>query len=211
MEDSTAWCSAGRLGEILDHLIAEGLARPMVVVMPLGYGFPNYANNMSIQFGGSNDQRSAMDGFERSLLDEIAPRVEADYRLVRSNRSRALAGLSLGGAQALSIGLRHPEVFGYVGSFSGAFVVYGSNPASWLPKSIDPATRLVEIDCGEQDFLIGVNRKIDAMLEKWPHSGSGPPISTAWTPGAHTWPVWRRDLIRFVPKLFEFSRSRSKG
>lgn len=202
MEDCTAWATIGRVGPILDHLIASGLARPMVVVMPLGYGFSNCADNMSIQFGGLRDQRTALQGFERSLLREVVPRVEADFRVVRNRESRAIAGLSLGGAQALSIGLRHPEAFSYVGSFSGAFIIYGSDTTGWLPKSIDAGTKLVEIDCGEQDFLLNVNRKVAATLEGVPRSGSSLSFAATSTPGAHTWLVWRRDLVRFAPKLF---------
>src|SRR5262249_2866578 len=118
-DDATAWTTAGRAPIILDNLIARGQATPMLVVMPLGYGFPNVAEDLFKLCGDPVMQRRSLEKFSATVLDEVIPRVETAYRVARDRDSRAIAGLSMGGAQALHIGLNHPGRFGWVGSFSG--------------------------------------------------------------------------------------------
>jgi enterochelin esterase-like enzyme len=199
-DDASAWTNAGRAHVILDNLIARGKARPMLVVMPLGYGFPNVPENLFKLFRDPASQRESLQKFSTTVLDEIVPQVEEAYRVAKGRDSRAIAGLSMGGAQALYIGLNHPDRFGWVGSFSGAFVMYGDDYAKSFPSlDAEAATkaRLVWMACGTEDFLIEPNRKLEGWLKS-----KGVAFTSSETPGAHTWMVWRRYLTDLAPLLF---------
>lgn len=199
-DDATAWTNAGRAHVILDNLIARGQARPMLVVMPLGYAFPNVAEDLFKLFGDRPRQRKSLEKFSATVLDELLPRVERSYRVARGRESRAIAGLSMGGAQATFIGLNHPDRFGWVASFSGAFVMYGDDFAGEFPSlkaGSAPGYRLVWLACGKDDFLIERHRQFEAWLK-----GKGLEFRSKETPGAHTWMVWRRYLTDLAPLLF---------
>ncbi len=199
-DDATAWTTAGRAHVILDNLIARGQAKPMLVVMPLGYAFPNVADDVFKLFGDRPRQRESLEKFSATVLDELMPRVERSYRVAAGRDSCAIAGLSMGGAQALFIGLNHPDRFGWIASFSGAFVMYSDKFASEFP-SLEPATaspfRLVWIACGTEDFLLARHRQFLDWLK-----GKGVAFRSKETPGAHTWMVWRRYLTELAPLLF---------
>ncbi len=101
---------------ILDNLIAQGKAKPMIMVNTLGYGYPN---------GPAGAMRDGMlDNFTKIVLQEVLPIVEKNYNVARTPSMRAIAGLSMGGAEATLTGLNHLETFAYVGSFSGAYVMW---------------------------------------------------------------------------------------
>jgi enterochelin esterase family protein len=199
-DDATAWTNAGRAHVILDNLIARGQAKPMLVVMPLGYAFPNVAADLFKLFGDRSKQRESQEKFSATVLEELIPLVERSYRVAKGRDSRAIAGLSMGGAQAMFIALNHPDRFGWVASFSGAFVMYGDDFASEFP-SLDAATasgfRLVWLACGTEDFLIERHRKFEGWLKE-----KGAAFRSKETPGAHTWMVWRRYLTEVAPLLF---------
>jgi len=98
----------------------------------------------------------------------------------------------------LYLGLHHPDVFGSIGSFSGAFIMYTGELASWLTKPQERWRQTLVVACGKDDFLLFSNRKAAAWLKT---KGISP---TVWeTPGGHTWNVWRRDLIDYAPLLFK--------
>ncbi|HXC16987.1 MAG TPA: alpha/beta hydrolase-fold protein [Holophagaceae bacterium] len=198
MEDAQAWTTAGRADFILDTLIARKQAVPMVVVFPLGYGFPDAPRQVSRLFHGVREQRGIMDAFERCLFDEILPLVERSYHVRRDPDSRAIAGASMGGAQALYLGLRNPDRFGRIGSFSGAFTLLGNDLDAVFPALDAPRAPSVWMACGTGDFLLGANRGCAAWLES-----RRVPVTEVETPGDHTWMVWRRDLIAFAPSLFK--------
>ena len=199
-DDASAWTNAGRAHVILDNLIARGKARPMLVVMPLGYAFPDVPGTIFRLFRDPTAQRKSLEDFARTVLDELIPRVEKSYRVAKGRDARAIAGLSMGGAQSLYIGLNHPDRFGWVGSFSGAFVMYGDDDAGHFP-SLNEDTgskfRLVWLACGTEDFLIQRHRKLEGWLKE-----KGVKFSSKETPGAHTWMVWRRYLTDLTPLLF---------
>jgi enterochelin esterase family protein len=137
--------------------------------------------------------------FQRDLLEDIVPFVEANYRVKSGAANCAIAGLSMGGGQAISIGLTHPERFAWVGGFSSAVF----NPATALAdalkdsKATDSALRLVWIACGKDDQLMGTNRSLTTLLKE-----KGIRHEFLTTEGAHTWSVWRRNLAEFAPLLF---------
>lgn len=197
MEDATAWISAGRANIILDNLIARGQATPMILVMPMGYGFSDPADHVGDLFAIATNQKKIMDTFAATLLNEIMPDVEHGYRTDKTNQ--AVAGLSMGGAQALHIGLTYPGRFTAIGAFSPAVIMYG--PLDRFFPSLDmeriKKTKLFTISCGTEDFLYKSVRVFRSWL-----GAKGVAFTSVDTPGSHTWLVWRRDLIDFVPKLF---------
>lgn len=209
-DDASGWTAAGRAHVILDNLIAQGKAKPMVMVNTLGYGLP-----ASTGFAGMIDPKGQRN-FGRALLEEVLPQVERAYRVSADPTSRAIAGLSMGGTQALSIGLNNADRFAWIATFSGAFSMFSEAPRGPGPPkppepaeladafpSLDPETvnsrvRLLWIRCGKEDFLLETNRRTREWL-----TGKKVRFSYEETPGAHTWMVWRRNLIELVPLLFQ--------
>ncbi len=202
-----SWSSVGRAGFILDNLIAAKKAKPMIVVMPAGHtrasGFPRSS-------GGTN-----VDEFVQEFLNDIMPYVEKVYRVRADRGHRAIAGLSMGGAQTLNIGVPNLEKFGYLGVFSsGVFGIAGTragaSPAasgpSWEERykealddsKLKTGLKLVWFGTGKDDFLIETSRATVAMLKK-----HGFEVVFNETPGAHTWLVWRNYLSEFAPQLFQ--------
>jgi enterochelin esterase family protein len=198
MEVASAWTTVGRANVILDNLIAEHKVQPMIVVMPLGYGFASVPDRMSEQFADPVTQRKLADAFSRCLLEEIIPEVEKAYRVKKDRADRAIAGVSMGGSQALFIGLNHPDRFAWIGSFSGALIMLAPFD-QWFSK-LNEGTgdlRLLWIACGKADFLADVNEKYRNWLKS-----KGVHFTAVETPGGHTWPVWRRNLAEFAALLF---------
>jgi enterochelin esterase family protein len=196
MDDASAWSSVGRLDVILDNLIARGKVRPMLVVMPLGYGFPNAPDRVGEQFGGARLQRTFLNAMSDYLLDELMPLVEQQYRVSKMRSDIAIAGLSMGGTQSLYIALNHPDRFGRVGAFSSALVMFSGSFETWFPDLAKKEnTNLPElwISCGTTDFLLKVNRTFKDWLKK-----NDIRYTSIETPGGHVWPVWRRNLEEFT-------------
>ncbi len=193
------WSTIGHANDILDTLIASGKARPMIVVMPLGYGEMSFVRS---GFDVWNDPAQVVSNvklFGQSLLTEILPRVEKEYNIQPGRDARAIAGLSMGGLESVAIGLERAQMFSYVGGFSAA--VMGLTPERLLAGGLDPKTanfKLLWIACGTEDDLITPNRTLIAGLK-----GLGLPVTAVETPGMHTWLVWRDNLVNFVPLLFQ--------
>lgn len=198
-DEASAWTRAGRAHVILDNLIAAGKIKPMMVVNTLGYGVPTIVDG---GFGGLTQEVMQKNGdlFIASLLKEVIPQVEKSYHTRKDKDGRAVAGLSMGGGQALSAGLNHPEVFSYVGGFSSAVVMLNPDYNKAFPHlsaDVNKQLKLVWIACGTEDFLIEPNRTYKDWL-----TGKGVQHTYLETPGGHTWMVWRRYLTDFLPLLF---------
>jgi enterochelin esterase-like enzyme len=187
------WSSVGKANFILDSLIASGKAKPMIVVMTLGYG------NMAVLKPGRTPALSAqsVDLYQKALLTEVVPQIEANYHVSKKREDRAIAGLSMGGHESLFIGLTHPELFAWIGTFSA-----GLNPKtiSELPPTTAQKAnlRLLWMACGVDDGLLKPNQTAIAALK-----AEGLPVTAIETPGHHQWPVWRDNLIHFAPLLFQ--------
>jgi len=197
-DDASAWTAVGRANVILDNLIARGKAKPMLIVMPLGYGAPEILLPGS---GGPRDpgigQRN-FDRFREALLTEVIPRVEAEYLVRKDRDSRAIAGLSMGGAESLVTGLNTLNEFAWIGAFSSGGITQDfAKEFPGLDASANAQLRLLWIACGTDDHLIEVNRAFRAWL-----ASKNIRHVDIETPGAHTWLVWRRNLAEFTPLLF---------
>jgi enterochelin esterase-like enzyme len=200
-DDASAWTAVGKANLILDSLIAQNKVQPMIIVMPLGYGAPEIVHPTP---GVSPFRNAALRDrnfnlFRSALLDEVIPAVDRAYKTDPGRDARAIAGLSMGGAESLLTGLNRPDKFSWVGAFSAGGL--GDDFAADFPRFSAEANgkyHLIWIACGTEDRLIALNRKlVDCVKEK------GVRVTQIETPGMHTWMVWRRNLIAFAPLLFQ--------
>ncbi len=192
---ANGWIEVGRANFILDNLLAAGKIRPMIVVMTLGYGDPGVLSEHE-PFKTPAMIAKNFARYTDSLLTEVMPAIAKQYPVLTGPGNTAIAGLSMGGAEALSSGVRHPEIFGYVVTMS-ASMPFGFEDADAGYKWHAPR-RLLWIACGDGDNLVGPgNKALRAYLES-----QNVPATFVTTPGMHAWPVWRDNLVHFAPLLF---------
>ncbi|RAV98895.1 alpha/beta hydrolase-fold protein [Pseudochryseolinea flava] len=196
-EDERGWSTQGKTDIILDNLIAEGKATPMLVVMMDG--------NTGLGGMRSFGERS-LQAFENELKQVVIPVVEKNYRVESNNKSRALAGLSMGGLQTLYAGIKNHEMFSSLGVFSSGW--FANNNALSDPQyafmkehvsDINNNVKLLWIAMGGREDIAYENCKI--MMKKFDDLGIRYQYSEY--PGGHTWPVWRNNLYKFAPLLFK--------
>ncbi len=218
-DDAERWLTGGGgAANILDNLIAENKAVPMIVVSPLGYGTSQ---------GPAGGRGSAnLIGYSKALLEEVMPMVDKAYNVSKSREQRAIAGLSMGGAETLYVGLNHLDKFAWIGAFSSAPMLFpaaadaaqAAGPGGGgrgAPQPMDTAIfaktfptldakansqiRMLWIVCGTDDGLIGVNRQFKDWLKS-----KGVQFTEQEVPGmAHVWPLWRQNLTDMAPRLFQ--------
>jgi enterochelin esterase-like enzyme len=196
-EDERGWSAQGKTDLILDNLIAEKKAKPMLVVMMDG----NAGTGGIANFG---EQVLAL--FERELKQSVIPFVEENYRAETDSKNRALAGLSMGGLQTLYAGIKNHEMFSYLGVFSSGW--FANQPALSDPHyalmkekatAINNNLKVLWVAMGGKEDIAYNNCKI--MLSKFDEMNIR--YSYSEYPGGHTWPVWRNNLYNFAPLLFK--------
>ena len=187
------WVQHGKAHWILDNLIADGNAVPMIILM-----FDGHPHGQLSRESKDADKVAALAAFEYELFEDALPLVEATYRVEAGADKRALAGLSMGGAQTLGVGLPHADRFGWLGCFSGAMPAGDRMTVALNEKDqLNAHLKLFWIACGKGDFLLPQNEElIKSLTEKG--------IQYEWhlTEGDHSWPVWRGYLSEFLPRLF---------
>jgi enterochelin esterase family protein len=189
-DNQATWVAHGRAHWILDNLIAQRRARPMIVLMLDGHGAALSAD--------PDTRRNGTRVFEQELLQDALPLVEARYRVASGASHRAIAGLSMGGGQSLAVGLNHTDRFGWVAAFSAAPPEAGAIQTALADaKATNARLKLLWIACGKKDFLLKRNEDFVALLQ-------GNSIRHQWrlTEGDHSWPVWRDYLAELAPLLF---------
>ena len=194
-EDETGWATQGMMGDILDNLIAEGKCEPMIIVCE--HAVATLAGAQPA--GGFN--LFNFDAFEKVTVEETVPTFDARFRTLTDRDHRAICGLSLGGFQAYTIGLDHPELFGWIGGFSGSGRGPGDRRDSEMyPKSINDQYHLLYISIGTDEpaqMYAGI-RDLHLALDKL-----GVNHVYYESPGTgHEWLTWRRSLHQFAPMLF---------
>ncbi len=197
-DDASGWTAVGHANVILDNLIAQGKAKPMIVVMPLGYGTMEIIRMGWSAWDHANLRDRNFDKFREALLTEVMPRVENEYRITPTADARAIAGLSMGGSESLLTGLNNLDKFSWVGAFSSGGIPEDFQkdfPA--LDATANAQLHVLWISCGTDDQLITVNRKLRVWLKN-----KGVKETEIETTGAHTWMVWRRNLADFTQLLF---------
>jgi len=202
-EDHRGWMEQGRTAQIMDNLIAQGKAVPMIVVSS-----NNNVHSRNGGFGGGYSWQG-MQTFRSELIDNVIPFVEKNYRVKKDRKNRAMCGLSMGGGQSFYIGLRDPEVFANVGVFStGMFGgIQGAsnfNLESEVPgiltdtKTFNSQFDVFFMSCGEQDPRIEYTRNIVKKMRD-----GGVNVRFNSYPGDHEWQVWRKSLHEFAQYLFK--------
>ncbi len=194
-EDESSWATQGKTDLILDNLIAEKKAIPMLVVMPDG--------NVPLSGFGENSLKL----FEAELKQSVIPFIESNYRTETDSKKRAIAGLSMGGVQTLYVGMNNTDLFSYLGVFSSGWILpMQSNLAdaqyNLMEKNLDKIKNnlnLLWIGVGGKEDIAFKNcqtmlSKFDEMKIKYIYSEY---------PGGHTWPVWRNNLYNFAQLLFK--------
>ena len=193
---SDGWITMGRANFILDNLIAQGKAMPMIVVMPSGYSVPALLDH------GEDAPKTPLwrlnlERFPEMLLGELVPLVEGTYPVRTDRNSRAIAGLSMGGGETVYTGLNHIDRFAWIAPMSAAIPADLENSFPKLNANQASRIKLLWIACGKQDFLYDENRNFRVWL-----SSKGIKFTSVETEGVHNWPVWRRNLADLLPALF---------
>jgi enterochelin esterase family protein len=204
-DSDDSWSTVGRAGFILDNLIAEKKAQPMVVVMPAGHTRGPAAGNPLSATG--------TDAFVSDFLTDVMPYVQKNYRVSTDRANTAIAGLSMGGSQSLNVAIPNLEKFGYIGVYSsgllGAFgrggAQGGSGAAEWeathkaklSDAGLKKGLRLFWFATGKEDFLLATTTGTVDLFKK--HGFTPVYVETE---GGHTWLNWRDYLNAFAPQLF---------
>jgi enterochelin esterase family protein len=197
-DDARGWSAVGRAHVIMDNLIAQKRAKPMLVVMPLGYGAPEILNRDSSKPRDPDLSNRNIRKFREALFTEVIPQVEKQYSVMADRNSRAIAGLSMGGTESLFTGLNALDKFAWIGSFSaGGFEGEYTEMFPALDEKANQRIKLLWVACGTEDKLIEDNRKFLQWLDSKKID-----YKKVETPGAHTWMVWRRNLATFASLLF---------
>lgn len=205
--DEEAWLEQGRAAQILDNLIAEGKAEPMIAVFTNGNISQEAApgENSTGYTRPSMQLPKTMEGSFETSFPEIVKFIDANYRTIAKKQGRAICGLSMGGFHTIHISINNPDMFNYSGMFSSAI---GVRDASVSPVYQDIDTKLAAyfskkpallwIGCGKTDFLYNANADFVAGL-----SEKGYPHKYYESEGGHIWRNWRIYLTEFLPQLFK--------
>jgi enterochelin esterase-like enzyme len=191
--DETEWQRFAKPEVMLDNLIADGKAVPMIVVMPNGRAQKNDRAEGNVMASAP-----AFAVFEKDLLDDVIPTIESRYRVHTDRGNRAIAGLSMGGGQSLNFGLNHLDRFAWVGGFSSA-------PNTKPPEELIPDTqklkdqlRILWLSCGNKDGLIRVSQRLQRYLKE-------SDVPHIWNVDSHGHDAthWRNNLYHLLQKLFQ--------
>ena len=210
-EDEAGWGDQGHENFILDNLIAAHKAQPMIIVNENGLPGPSFQPPPPPRAGSkpppvAQVARYFMDEryetFDRVVSGDLTSFIDSNFRTLADREHRAIAGLSMGGAQALRIGLHHLDQFSYIGAFSPAIDITDTtkdyNGGLANPERLNQQLRLLWIGIGSDDFLFAPVNESHEALDK-----AG--IRHVWveSSGAHVWTVWRKYLNDFAPRLFQ--------
>ena len=207
-DEDSGWSTIGRAGFILDNLIAEKKAKPMLVVMPNGSlprpaNFPRFTPGQTPSPEAVKAMAALQQRFTDELMKDIVPFVERNFRVQTGAENRALAGLSMGGGQTLNALASNPDQFGYVGIWSAGI---GQNAADWEKRNatfldsadkVNKSVKLLSISVGDKDFALNGSKNLAEILKK-----HGIKNDLHVSGGGHTWINWRHYLNEFAPQLF---------
>jgi enterochelin esterase-like enzyme len=189
--DETEWQRFATPNVLLDNLIADGKATPMIIVMPNGRAQPNDRAE------GNPMASAAFANFERDLLDDVIPAIESRYSASSSRDERALAGLSMGGGQTLNFGLAHLDRFAWLGAFSSAPNTKAAAELVPDPAAVTRQLKLFYLSCGNRDGLMRISQGMHAYLKE--HN-----VPHIWNVDGHAHDAthWRNNLWHFAQRVF---------
>ena len=218
--DETQWVTQGRMNFTLDNLIAAGKAKPMIVVMENGGGNTGFGGRAglgrgaaapALAVGGQSPGRSAAPAgaggnanFERILLEEVIPMIDANYRTLPDREHRAMAGLSMGAGQTLSITTSHLDRFAYIGGFSGGLNAWAEPATAYGGVAADPAAfmkkiKVLELTAGTAEPAINSLRTAHKALD----AAGIKHVALESADSAHDWTTWRRSFYDYAQRLFQ--------
>jgi len=211
-EDETGWPNQGKTNLIMDNLIAEGKARPFIIVMDNGsWTMPNQERPRRGEGGprrrGAWPPEGWADTFKKTLLEDIIPMIDANYRTLADQPHRAMAGLSMGGMQTNAIAMENLDVFSHIGIFSGGTVgdpATAHNGVMANAEEFNKKVKLIFESCGSRENPDGVRSNVEQLKSAGIHA-----VSYVSTDTAHEWQTWRRSLYQFAPLLFKDDSSTS--
>jgi enterochelin esterase family protein len=207
-DEDSGWSTVGRAGFILDNLLAESKAKPMIIVMPNG-SMPRPANMPTFTPGTTPSPEAAaamnalQDRFTNELMKEVIPNIEKNFRVLAEPKHRAIAGLSMGGGQTLRVITSNPDQFAQVAIWSAGL---GRNAEDWekrneafLSKSdqLNGSIKVFDICVGDKDFALNGSKALSELLTK-----RGIKHRLHISGGGHTWINWRQYLHDLSPRLF---------
>ena len=210
--DEDAWTNMGRAAQIMDNLIAQGKAKPMIVVMTNGNanqaGAPNDVTDVPLQGDAMASYQRLAGKFEAHLVKDLVPFIEKNYKVLTGKDNRAIAGLSMGGMQTQTITNDNPGMFGYIGVFSMGIMNFGQQNRDAAKLDQERETKiealknsdykLYWIGVGKDDFVYQSVVKLRSTLDK--HNFK---YTYRESTGGHTWANWRIYLSKFAPLLFQ--------
>ena len=216
--DEDAWSSMGRACQIMDNLIDSGKAEPMIVVMTNGNA-TQAAASIDYPIAQSQGGFGSTGKFEQSIIDDIIPYIDSNYRTLTDRKNRAIAGLSMGGAHTTYAALNNIDKFAWVGSFSGAFVLWpnargeSDTPGAQmlnlgavendifpnLNSSVNSELDLLYIAIGKDDFLYEAN----VQFKSWLNDQDINFVDIDTSGYAHEWSYWRICLVDYSSRLFK--------
>jgi len=207
--DEDAWSTMGRACQILDNLIEKGLAKPMLCVMPNGNATQYAARTLMIDEKLRDPNVAGMgmiNSYPKSIVEDIVPFIEKMYRVDARPKSRAIAGLSMGGGHTITTSLMYPGVFDYICPLSAAYGIGRGENAEEQRKETEKqflalkkkGYKLYFLACGDSDFLFDASNSLDKIL-----TDNGMKHTYLVTSGGHTWSNWRIYLNTFAPQLFK--------
>jgi len=187
-----SWTWTGKANVIMDNLIADGKAKPMIIVMPYGH----VPREIKPAPGAPSPAGDAL-AIEKELLSGVRPLVESKYRTMTSRENRAIAGLSMGAGQSMSIGLHNLDLFAYIGAFSG-----GGNRAEWEktdPNLLNQKLKVLWLGCGREDKTVSF-----ASIQSFSDMLTERKVKHIFNPSdrGHSWPNWQIYLSKYAPLLF---------
>ena len=196
-ENETGWTHQGCAGWIMDNLIAEGKATPFIIVMEnggIGGSRPGSAPRGAPPRGNGRGMFD-FSAFERALIGDVIPFIDANFRTIADQPHRAMAGLSMGGMQTRVITLTHLDTFSHIGMFSGGSIAFGdiTDKAAFKQK-----VKLVFVSYGSREKGAAGKTDVAALKEAGVNSVYYESPNTA-----HEWQTWRRSLHEFAPLLFK--------
>lgn len=196
-ENETGWSSQGKAGLIMDNLIAEGKATPFIIVMDNG----SWTMSKGRRDGGTWPPEGWADGFQKTLLEEIIPMIDAQYRTLADQAHRGMAGLSMGGMQTNIIGMENPDVFSLIGIFSGGTVGDPATAHDGVMADADAFNRKVKLifqSCGSREHPDAVRANHEQLKAAGINS-----VCYVSPDTAHEWQTWRRSFYQFAQLAFK--------
>jgi len=190
-DNDATWSSLGRANWIADNLLAQKKIVPMVIVMTDGH---------LVMRRVEGERNNNLEMYEKDLLESVIPLTEANYSVKTDAENRAIIGLSMGGQQSLVVGIKNSDKFAWVGGMSSAVRDPDATIGPVLKQQgqLNKRLKVLWFAVGIDDFLLNENRKFSSILDE-----RGIRHGYKETPGNHSWPVWRKYLVEFLPMIFK--------